>query len=93
MALAVAAITLSACATQQNYESVDATLLSDEDVRYCEMQAQMATGASSDCLRMRAAAHPSPLADTSILHRVIVPAEEQQPDALADKRDQEQLNQ
>jgi hypothetical protein len=78
---------LSACATQQSYGSVDATLLSDEDVRYCEMQAQMATGAATDCLRMRAAVHPSPLADTSILHRVIVPAEEQQPDALADERE------
>jgi hypothetical protein len=36
---------------------------------------------------MRAAKHPSALADTSILHRVIVPAEEQQPDALADEQE------
>jgi hypothetical protein len=75
-ALALVAIMLSACATQQSRGPADATLLSDEDVLYCEMQAQTATGAAGDCLRMRAAAHPSPLADTSILHRVIVPAEE-----------------
>ena len=77
--VAVAAITVSACATQQNYGSVDAALPSD-DVLYCAMQAQMATGAASGCPRVGAAAHPSALADTSILHRVIVPAEEQQPE-------------
>jgi hypothetical protein len=79
-ALAVAAITLSACATPQNYRSVDAALPSDEDVLYCAMQAQMATGAASGCRRVGAAAHSSALAETSILHRVIVPAEEQQPE-------------
>jgi hypothetical protein len=71
---------LSACATQQSYWSADhPALLSDEDVRYCDMQAHMAAAADT-CLRMRAAAHPSSLADMSILQRVIVPDEEQEPE-------------
>jgi hypothetical protein len=79
-ALAVAAVTLSGCAIQQSYGSVDATLLSIEDVRYCDMQAQMAAIAADTCLRMRAAAHPVSLADMSILQRVIVPDEEPEPE-------------
>jgi hypothetical protein len=78
---------LSACSTQQGTGPIDPTLLSDEDVLYCDRQARMATGAASDCLSARAAAHHSSEADTSILHRVIVPAEEQQPDALADRQE------
>jgi hypothetical protein len=78
--LAIAAITLSACATQQSYGSADPALLSDEDVRYCAMQAQMTAVAADTCLRMRAAAHPASLADMSILQRVIAPDEEQEPE-------------